>query len=90
MDSALPTDVDQRYSQVKIADTRNIRAAPNTDAKVCGQAVNGDLIYIDPRPSTVVTNNGFKWSRVYLVPSHSRLFKGACPAPEDGVYYIAR
>lgn len=88
--SALPTDVDQRYSQVKVVDTRNIRAAPGTSAKVCGQTVDGDLIYIDPRPSSVVTSNGYKWSRVYLVPSHSRLFKGACPAPEDGVYYIAR
>ncbi|WP_374034973.1 PQQ-dependent sugar dehydrogenase [Bdellovibrio bacteriovorus] len=88
--NSLPTDIDNRYSQFKMADKRNIRAKPSTNATVCGQVAQGDIVYLDPRPATVTAADGYKWSRIYLVPSHSRLYKQACPAPEDGVYYISR
>ncbi|MBS1969204.1 MAG: PQQ-dependent sugar dehydrogenase [Bdellovibrionales bacterium] len=87
---SMPTDVESTYARFTMADKRNVRAAAGTSAKVCGQLMAGDIVYIDPRPSTIVTANNIKWSRVYLVPSHSRLFKDACPAPEDGVYFVSR
>jgi len=87
---ALPADVESTYKRVTISDKRNIRIQPGTSAKVCGQFIAGDIAYVDPRPTSEVTANNYKWSRIYLVPSHSRLFKGGCPTPEDGVYYIAR
>lgn len=87
---SLPTDIEKSYSRFTMTDKRNIRAQPSTAAKTCGQLVAGDVVSIDPRPGMVVEANGYKWSRVYLVPSHSRLFKDTCVTPEDGVYYIAR
>ncbi|WP_413559744.1 PQQ-dependent sugar dehydrogenase [Bdellovibrio sp. HCB209] len=87
---ALPKDVDSSYAKFVAKDKRNIRLQPSTAAKACGQLNPGDTVFIDPRPSKVVTQDGYKWSRVYLVPAHSRLFKGACPTPEDGVYYLAQ
>lgn len=87
---SLPTDVDLSYAQFRMADKRNIRAQPTTKAKVCGQLMKDDIVYIDPRPSKMINGDGYKWSRVYIVPSHSRLFKGACAEPEDGVYFVAR
>lgn len=86
----LPTDVDQTYTRVTISEKRNIRLQPGTKEKTCGQLVVGDVVSIDPRPSTVVSKDGYKWNKVYLVPGHSRLFKDACPGVEEGVYYIAR
>lgn len=87
---SLPTDIEQSYARFTMAAKRNIRFQPSTAAKTCGQLLAGDLVSVDPRVNSVVINGGYKWSRVYLVPSHSRLFKEACPAPEDGVYYIAQ
>lgn len=87
---SLPTNVESTYSRVTISDKRNIRAQPGTAAKACGQFMAGDIAYMDPRSTSVVAANGYNWHRVYLVPSHSRLFKETCPAPEDGVYFIAR
>ncbi|WP_413289615.1 PQQ-dependent sugar dehydrogenase [Bdellovibrio sp. HCB337] len=87
---SLPTDIEQSYARFTMSVKRNVRAQPGTSAKSCGQLMVGDIVYIDPRPATIVTNEGYKWNRVYLVPSHSRLFKDTCVAPEDGVYYIAR
>jgi glucose/arabinose dehydrogenase len=87
---SIPTDIESTYARFTMADKRNVRAAPGTTAKVCGQLMAGDIVYIDPRPSMIVNASNIKWSRVYLVPSHSRLFKGTCPAPEDGVYYVSR
>jgi hypothetical protein len=86
----LPTDIEQSYSRFTLLDKRNVRAQPTTAGKACGQLMTGDIVYVDPRVSSVVEKDGYKWSKIYLVPSHSRLFKEACAAPEDGVYYIAR
>ncbi|MBO9666271.1 MAG: PQQ-dependent sugar dehydrogenase [Bdellovibrio sp.] len=88
--NSLPTDVDKSYGRFTVTDKRNIRIQPTTSAKACGQFNPGDIVYIDPRANKVVNSDGYNWYRVYLVPSHSRLFQGVCPAPEDGVYYIAR
>ena len=88
--NAIPTEVEKTYSAFTMSDKRNVRAKPGTDGKVCGQVQAGDVVFIDPRPATVLTANNIKWSRIYLVPSHSRLIKQACAAPEDGVYYIAK
>jgi len=88
--NAIPTEVEKTYSAFTMSDKRNVRAKPGTDGKVCGQVQAGDVVFIDPRPATVITANNIKWSRIYLVPSHSRLIKQACAAPEDGVYYIAK
>ncbi|UYL10154.1 L-sorbosone dehydrogenase [Bdellovibrio sp. SKB1291214] len=88
--NALPKDIDLSYAKYTAKDKRNIRLQPTTTAKACGQLNPGDIVYVDPRLSKVVSQDGYKWSRVYMVPAHSRLFKGACPAPEDGVYYIAQ
>ncbi len=86
---ALPKDIDSSYAKFTAKDKRNIRLQPSTAAKACGQLNPGDIVFVDPRANKVITQDGYKWSRVYLVPEHSRLFKDACPAPEDGVYYIA-
>lgn len=88
--NALPMDIEKSYARFTVQDKRNIRIQPSTSAKACGQFSAGDIVYIDPRPSMEVTSDGYKWSRVYLIPSHSRLYKQTCVAPEDGVYYIAR
>jgi glucose/arabinose dehydrogenase len=88
--NSLPEDVDQSYARIKLKDKRNIRAQPAATAESCGQFVGGDVAYIDPRPKTVVTTGTIQWNKVYLIPGHSRLFKGKCAQPEDGVYYIAK
>ncbi|MNS94451.1 hypothetical protein D3C72_1286700 [compost metagenome] len=86
----LPSDIDQSYKRAVIVDRRNIRAAPGTDAVICGQFQPKDIVYIDPRPASLVQAGSYSWNKVYLVPSHSRLFKDKCVQPTDGVYYIAR
>ena len=86
----VPTNIENRYTQATASENRNIRNSPSTTGKVCGKVLKGDLIYIDPRPETIVTSNGYKWNKIYMVPSHSRLIKNSCPQPEDGVYYISR
>ncbi len=87
---ALPRDVDKRWGQVLVSKSWNIRAVPTTvDNKPCGRFNAGDIAYIDPRPSSKIQNR-YTWSKVYLVPEHSRLWKGACEYPEDGVFYIAQ
>lgn len=87
---SIPESVDESYTRVKITEKRNIRLQPSTTSKACGQLQDGDVVYVDPRPARIVSAEGYKWSRIYLVPSHSRLFKNACAQPEDGVYYLAR
>jgi hypothetical protein len=86
----LPTDIDQSYARITMKDKRNIRQKPGQEGAVCGQFVAGDVAYIDPRPSTVVNTGTIQWNKIYVVPDHSRLFKGKCTPPEDGVYYIAK
>jgi glucose/arabinose dehydrogenase len=86
---ALPENVDQTYARMVLKEKRNIRASPGTTATACGQFNAGDTVYIDPRPGARVATGSIHWIKAYVVPEHSRLFKGKCPAPEDGVYYIA-
>lgn len=86
---SLPTDIDQRYKQVTIAKNLNIRQGPSKQATVCGMFVSEDAAYIDPRRETQVKAEGITWSRVYIVPKHSRLFLDKCPDNGSGVYYIA-
>ncbi|WP_413576840.1 PQQ-dependent sugar dehydrogenase [Bdellovibrio sp. HCB290] len=87
---ALPKDVDASYAKFVAKDKRNIRIQPSTKAKACGQLNPGDIVFVDPRPGKVISADGYSWRRVYLVPAHSRLFRDTCPAPEDGVYYLAQ
>ncbi len=87
---SLPKDIDKRWSQTIINQSWNIRAVPTTaDNKPCGRFNAGDIAYIDPRPSAKIKNQ-YTWSKVYLVPEHSSLWKNACKYPEDGVFYIAQ
>jgi glucose/arabinose dehydrogenase len=86
----LPEDIDQAYGRVTLKDKRNIRIRPGKVPEPCGQYVAGDTAYVDPRPEAVVTVDGIEWYKTYVVPNHSRLFKGKCTSPEDGVYYIAK
>lgn len=87
---ALPTDVDARYSRVVLPDSRRIRARPSSeDPQVCGQFQAGDTVYVDARNGAEVKSSGWIWNKVYLVPSHTRLFINKCAYPEDGVFYVA-
>jgi glucose/arabinose dehydrogenase len=88
--NTLPTDVEKSFARFTISEKRNIRQQPSKSATACGQLLVGDVVSIDPRASSIVASDGYKWSRVYLVPGHSRIYKGICPTPEDGVYYIAQ
>lgn len=88
---ALPqADIETTYTKWNLKDKRNIRQKPGTDGAVCGQFQAGDIVYGDNREKNMITSGGIKWMLVFLQPSHSRLTKGACPAPEDGVYWIAQ
>lgn len=85
----LPKDIDSRYAQVKVTKALNIRPVPTTDSKPCGQFKPDDVVYVDPRASSRIRAGGVQWSKVYLVPGHTRLVKGVCAPPIDGVYYAA-
>jgi hypothetical protein len=85
----LPKDIDSRYAQVKVAKDLNIRPRPTTDSQPCGQFKPDDVVYVDPRESSRVRTGRVMWSKVYLVPGHTRLVKGTCAPPLDGVYYAA-
>ncbi len=87
---SLPENVDDSYKLVTIKDKRNIRQNPSKSAFACGQLEAGDSVYIDSRATEVISAESTQWYKVYLVTEHSRLFKDKCPAPEDGVYYIAK
>lgn len=88
--SALPSDLEDSYTRITLKDKRNIRSMPSTTGEPCGQFVAGDLAYVDPRPKTIITTGNIQWSKVYVVPGHSRLFQGKCTYPEDGVFYLAK
>lgn len=85
----LPQDIATRFAQAKVGKNLNIRPAPTTASQPCGQLKNGDVIYVDPRPESRISAGGNLWTKVYLVPGHTRLVPGACEAPIDGVYYAA-
>ncbi|MBX3032836.1 MAG: PQQ-dependent sugar dehydrogenase [Bdellovibrionaceae bacterium] len=86
----LPADLDQRQKKSVISALRNLRARPGDEGgEVCGRLLAQDPVFVDPRPSSLMSAGGFDWAKVYLPPGHSRLFPGKCPLPEDGVYYVA-
>ncbi len=86
----LPEDPDKSYQRNVVSDRRNIRAGPSAKGVVCGQLQPKDIIYIDPRPESLVLAENYQWNKVYLVPGHSRLFAGKCAVPVDGVYFVSR
>lgn len=88
--AALPQDIDDRWEQVSIKGKLNIRPRPTTNSTPCGQFQDGDIAYIDPRSATKIRADNIGWSKVYLVPGHTRLKPGACRHPLDGVFYIAK
>lgn len=87
--AGLPKDIDSRYAQVRVTKALNIRRTPSTELQPCGQFRPDDVVYVDPRASSRVRAGGVLWSKVYLVPGHTRLAKGVCAQPLDGVYYAA-
>ncbi len=87
--SGLPTNVDSTYTKIVLGSARKIRnKAAASGAVECGQIQAGDAVYVDPRPETRVSNAGWLWSKIYLLPKDSRLYRGRCAAT-DGVFYIA-
>ncbi|XGC80039.1 L-sorbosone dehydrogenase [Bdellovibrio bacteriovorus] len=86
----LPANIDSIHSRFTLKEKRNVRQVPGTEGKVCGQLLAGDIISIDARANATVAKDGYTWYRVYMVPSHSRLYKNECRWPEDGVFYIAK
>jgi len=85
----LPGNVDQRWQQVSVPKNLNIRARPGKASQICGRFEAGDVAYIDPRSDSKVLVDGIRWSKVYLLPGHTRLVPGICTAPLDGVFYFA-
>lgn len=88
--SNLPQDIDSRWQQISVGKTRNIRPAPTTNSKPCGQFQADDTVYVDPRSSQAIQADGNTWIKAYLLPGHTRLSPGACKQPLDGVYWIAK
>jgi glucose/arabinose dehydrogenase len=83
----LPADlVKNSVKRTSMKESRKIRDAAG--GKECGQMSPGDVVYIDPRAETQVKQGGWLWTRVFMIPGDSRLFKGACAYPVDGVYYM--
>lgn len=86
----LPGDVDQRFTRVVIPAARKIRNRAGVQGvSECGIVEANDIVYLDPRPATRVVRDGWLWSKIYLLPNDSRLFKGKCDYPDDGVFYLA-
>lgn len=88
--SGLPKDVDSSIKRVKMKETRKVRNEPNLESsKVCGQFDPGSVVYYDQRPAAEIKASGWIWVRTFVVPDDSRLFKAACPYPQDGAFYMA-
>lgn len=86
---SLPVEIEKTFTRIELGDGRKIRNAPNTTGTACGQFLAGDVVFVDPRAETRPRNEGWMWTKVYLVPGHSRLFQGRCQWPEDGVFWVA-
>lgn len=85
----LPTDVESRVASTTLPSVRRIRNKPSTSGTICGQLEAGRTVSVDPRASSMITADGWKWARVYLEKKHTGLFASACSWPEDGVFYMA-
>lgn len=87
--SALPADVESRHTKIVLGSSRKIRNIAGAAGSVeCGQIQAGDAVYVDPRAETRPVRDGWLWSKIYLLPKDSRLYRGRCSA-SDGVYFIA-
>ncbi len=87
--SSLTPEIEKTYTRIVMGSARNIRTVSNSTGVACGQLQEKDVVYVDPRSEHRPKNEGFIWTKVYLVPGHSRLLPGKCAYPEDGVYWIA-
>lgn len=87
---ALPQKVESNYQKIELGSGRTIRDQPGLNSShSCGQFQAGASVFVDPRPKTRVVKDGWLWTKVYLVPEHSRLAPGHCAYPLDGVYWVA-
>jgi hypothetical protein len=86
---ALPADLEKSVQKKTMRETRKIRSAAAASGKECGQVSAGDVIYTDPRVESQQKRDGWIWAKVYMLPGDSRLFRGACAYPVDGVFYMA-
>ncbi len=83
----LPGGIEKAIKKTAMTASRRIRSIPSAKGKECGLVGPGDVIYVDPQASYKA--EGWSWTRVYMLPSDSRLYKTACPYPIDGTFYIA-
>lgn len=89
IDSLPAAGVGASFKKTSMKESRKLRAAPSTAAQECGQVNAGDVLYVDPRPEQLRRKDGWSWSKVYMLPGDTRLYKeNACAAPADGVYYL--
>ena len=87
---ALPTDILERVKKTMTSAKRNIRDKPTTGGSTtCGQYFENDIVYFDPRRDKQVTANGWVWTRVYMLPGHTRLVSGLCKYPKTGIFWVA-
>lgn len=87
---SLPSDlISTGVKKTAMKESRKIRSGPGSTFQECGAFSPGDVVYLDPRPQSQVKREGWLWSPVFIIPGDSRLFKGACPFPADGVHWIA-
>ena len=86
----LPPDlIKNAVKKTAMKESRKVRNAPGVAGKECGAMGPGDVVYVDPRPTSHVKRDGWLWTPVFVIPGDSRLFKGACPFPSDGVHWMA-
>lgn len=87
---SIPKDLEVRYQRNTLTEARRVRNRPSVNGTtVCGQLDAGAVVYTDPRPVAQIKADGWLWMKSYLVPGDSRLFRDACPYPEDGVFWLA-
>lgn len=87
--TALTPEIEKSYTRIVMSSSRNIRTQTNSTGTACGQLQSGDVVYVDQRSEHRPKFEGWVWTKVYLVPGHTRLFPGKCAYPEDGVYWVA-
>jgi hypothetical protein len=85
---SLPPGTENSVKKTSMRDDRRIRSQPSAAGKECGRLAKGEFVYTDPRPEGRLKKDGWIWAKVYLLPGDSRLYKGACAYPLDGVFYL--
>lgn len=84
----LPTNIESTYAKIVMSSARKIRDRATASSTDCGEIPAGDAVYVDPRPGLRPVADGWVWTKIYLLPGDSRLFRGRCQR-DDGVYYVA-